>query len=100
MMQLAFKPAILCGEDKIPITAGAAVVAPVRNRRIVAEYGVQGHGCFVVVTKILRPRINFFLPRRVPGHFTAEWIRLALPAIGARSHSCLKVISLRLHAFD
>src|SRR5258708_10350322 len=99
MMQLSLKPAVFGRENKIPIATCAAVVAPVRNRRIVTENRVEGYFCFVLVSEVFRPRIDFFLACRVPWHLAAERVSFISPMIGAGSHFGFEVAGLLLHAF-
>src|SRR5580698_11528962 len=99
MMKLSLKPPVFGCKDKIPVATCAAVVAPVRNRRIVTENRVEGHFGLVVVPKILGPRVDLFLPCGVPWHLTAEWIGFLPPAFCATAHSCFKVVSFLFPAF-
>src|SRR3954462_1335771 len=99
MMKLALETPILGGENKIPVTASASVIAPVRDCGIVAQNCVKRDLSLVVIAEILRPRINFFLAGCVPRHLAAERIRLLLPPIGTYAHLCFKILRLPLHAF-
>src|SRR5215469_1745816 len=98
-MQLSFEPSILRGENEIPITAGASVVPPMRNGRIVTQNGVQRDVSLILVAEIFRPRIDLFLPSRVPRHFTSERIRLLLPAVRTLVHLVFECRGLLSHPF-
>src|SRR5579884_2200068 len=100
MMKLTLEPSVSAREDEIPIAAGASVVSPMRNRRIVAENRVQCDFGFVVVTEIFRPVVNFFLARRIPRHLTAKGIGLRSPSICACPHSLLEIGGFILHSFE
>src|SRR5579884_3219847 len=99
-MQLALEAPIFCREDKIPVTACAAIVDPMRNRWIVAKDSVQRDISLVLITEIFRPSVDFLLAGRVPWHFAAEGVGFFFPAIGAGSHSGFEIIGLLLHAFE
>src|SRR5438445_5974711 len=86
MMKLVFQACVFSGIDEVPIPPRAAVITPMRYGRHIAQDRIQCPVRFIEIAKILRPRIDLFLSRRVPGHFAAEWIRLLLPALGALSH--------------
>ena len=80
MVQLTFQAAVFCGKDEIPITAGAAVISPVRNRRVITENGVQGHFGFVFIAEVFCPGIDLF-GWLLPGVFQDAALDTAPPQI-------------------
>src|SRR3954447_19837801 len=99
VMELPLQPSVFGGENKIPVTACAAVVAPVRDRRIGGEGCIQSYIGLVHVTEILSPGIHLVLSRRVPRHLATERIGFILPTVGATSHFCFEVFGLFFPAF-
>src|SRR3954453_13041951 len=99
VMELPLQPSVLGGENKIPVAACAAVVAPVRDRRIVGEDCIQSYIGLVHVTEILSPGIHLFLSHRVPWHLATERIGFILPTVGATSHFCFEIFGLFFPAF-
>src|SRR5436190_194627 len=98
VMKLSLQPAVLAGKDEIPVTARAAVVSPVRDRRVVPQDRIQSDVGFGAVTEVFRPVVDFFLPGRVPGHFASEWIGVRSPAFGASTHFGFEVYGFVVHA--
>src|SRR5258708_39554186 len=101
MMKLALDAAVLGAgaENKIPVTARAAVVPPMRDGRIVAEDRVESDIGLVLIFKVFCPSIHLFLTGRIPRHLTTEWVRFFSPTVGARTHPRLQLVRLLLHAF-
>src|SRR5262245_41045450 len=84
MVQLALSGSSGRGAVKeIPKAAGAAVVAPMRNRRHVAKDRIQSDLSLVVVTEIFGDAIYLFLACGIPRHFTPKRHGTAAPVFGA-----------------
>src|ERR1700733_5741432 len=93
-MKLALESLCLASVDEVPVTTGAAVVAPAGDDRIVGENGVDGDVGFVFIAEVSGPVVNFFLASGVPWHFTAEGVGFAFPSIGTLPHPVFKLCSL------
>src|SRR6185312_2162904 len=98
MMQLAFESAVFPAIEKVPIPSRAAVIAPTGNRRIVSENRIESYFRFFTIAEVVGPGIDLFLPRRIPRHLAAEWIRFLVPVIRAGAHYGFERSSLRRHA--
>jgi hypothetical protein len=98
-MQLALEPPVFGRKNEIPVSPRAAVIAPMRNGRIVAENRVKRYLGLVLITKIFCLGINFFLPGGIPWHFAAEGVRLLFPMISTLSHLAFQRVGLRIHGF-
>src|ERR1700733_545656 len=99
MVQLSLQAALFCGKNKVPVAACAAVIAPVGNRGIVSENGVERYLGFILVTQILGPGINLLLSCRIPWHFAAEWVGFFFPPLRAGLHLLPQMAGVRRPTF-
>jgi hypothetical protein len=62
MVDLALDPRIFAAVEEVPIAAGIAVIAPARDRRVIAEDHFLGDVGLRLVIEIAHPGIDFGWP--------------------------------------
>src|SRR5207249_10053552 len=87
MMELSFEPGVRGSKNKVPVAPGTPVVAPVRDRGVVTEDGVESYIGLVLVTEVFHPRVHFLLASGVPWHLAPKRVGFGLPTIGTGLHS-------------
>src|SRR5579884_18106 len=97
VMKLSFQARILARIEKVPESARATVVTPMRQRRHVSQNGIESNLGFFFKAEELGPGIDFFLASRIPRHLAAKRIRLLLPAIRALAHLRVETLGFRRH---
>src|SRR5262249_28982200 len=61
VMQLSLDAAKLAAVQKIPVATSIAVVAPMRQRRHIADYRIERYESLVVVAEVVAPGVDLFL---------------------------------------
>ena len=89
MVDLPLDPRIFAAVEEVPIAAGIAVIAPARDRRIIAQDHLLGDVGLWLVPEIAHPCIDFGLAGRIPRHLRSEREFERAPVIGALLHQPL-----------